>query len=274
MSGYIPDSAKQKIRNYIGPGTDARRVGDRDDIRELVVVLRTPEHILLQHDNGPMVSVRVKRGVVASVEIIEGEPAKRLGLAYQAQGKQLSEWDLLPMEGPLPARTYGEALLYLRIRKAQVVDMRRLEHQGKSILQFKVLHDGVEKRFDFPVQHVDDDPLHLGGTVPSKILGPVDFLLFASRVEGSLPPSGAGLTQADLERLLQDLELAAEAVDEAAKFIPRRADSIPRDALLTSPAQWLYDKEPDRFTRGRLVKKSLDLRNRVVGLQKIVSMGS
>ena len=122
------------------------------------------------------------------------------------------------------------------------------------------------------MRHLDpDDLLHLGGGAPSELLDPVDLVLFASRVERELPETPEGLDIDTLQTHLRDLELGAEAADEATKFIPRRSDRVPESTVTTVAARWLYDRDPERFSRNSLVALAERLRRRAIGYQKALA---
>ena len=179
------------------------------------------------------------------------------------------DWGRLTIDGePREARSAGEISLYLRIRGAVVLDERRTEEPGRTAVEVAVAHDGTEKRMRFRIPRVDaDDPLHLGGASPSRLLDPVDLVLFATRVAQALPdPEMLDGTQ--LAAWQRDLVLAAEAVNEAVKFIPRKAERVSHDALHTAAARWLYLRDPDRFSRERLVRLEERLLGHVVALQR------
>jgi len=181
-------------------------------------------------------------------------------------------WEALPPAGePLRARTFGEAVLYLRVRGAAILAARRTEVGSKTLLEIRGLHRGRERKFSFWLMHLDtDDLLHLGGGAPSELLDPVDLVLFASRVERELPDTLAGLDVDTLRVHLRDLELAAEAADEATKFIPRRSDRVPTSTLTTVAARWLYDRDPSRFSRANLVGLAERLRRRAIWYQAVI----
>lgn len=163
-------------------------------------------------------------------------------------------WDATAPRGePLPARTFGEAILYLRVRGAAVLAARRREDRGRVLLEIRALHEGVEKRFAFRLSHLDEaDELHLGGGTPSKLLDPADLVLFAARIEREAPPDPSGLAPVDVRRWERDLSLAAEAALEATKFVAPGTGVVPESAFTTAAARWLYRKDPSRFSRAGL----------------------
>lgn len=179
------------------------------------------------------------------------------------------DWDQLPPDGaPREARSAGEVTLYLRIRGATVLAERRVDAPGHTRIDVAVEHDGAQKRMCFTVPRSDaDDPLHLGGASPSRLLDPVDLVLFATRVERALPDLDT-LDGVALAAHQRDLALAAEAVNEATKFVPRKAERVAPESLQTAAAAWLYGRDPDRFSRARLLQLEERLLGRVIALQQ------
>ena len=170
------------------------------------------------------------------------------------------------------ARTLGELVLYLRVRGAILLAARHSRERGRAVVRVRVRHDGEEQVWPFQlVDPNDEDLLNLGGAAPSALLDPADLVLFAARVERELPQTLDGLGKPLLRRHLRDLELAAEAVDEANKFVPRRAAAIPREAFTTAAARWLYDREPERFSRAALLALADRLRRRIVWYQAVLT---
>lgn len=183
-------------------------------------------------------------------------------------------WEALPTSGdPLDARTFAEAALYLRVRGAAILAARRRDVRGKTLLEFRAVHDGAEKRFAFWLHRLDvDDLVALGGAAPSKLLDPVDLVLFAAKVERELPERLDGVSRKLLQQHLADLELAAEAVLETFKFIPAGTGGVPRETVTTRAAEWLYDKNPDRFTRASLTELHGRLLRRAVWYQEVLRL--
>jgi hypothetical protein len=162
-------------------------------------------------------------------------------------------WEDLPSPQPiLYARSLGEAMLYLRVRGAELIAARSRSRDGR--LEVAVRHHGEQQVLTFQLRDpLETDLLWLGGAAPSSLLDPVDLVLFASRVERELPLSPDLLSREILHARLQELQLAAEAVAEALKFIGPGQQRVPRERLSTAAARRLYDLDPDRFSRPRLL---------------------
>lgn len=174
---------------------------------------------------------------------------------------------------PLRARTLAEATLYLRVRGAEVLSSRPATVQGQPRVAFRVRHHGRERELVFRLDRIDpEDPLHLGSGAPSELLDPADLVLFASRVEREMPDRLDGIDRSTLRRLHRDLDLAAEALHEATRFIPRRSEGVPRAAMITAAGRWLYDRDPERFSRERLVSAAQRLRRRTIWYQEVLRL--
>lgn len=175
------------------------------------------------------------------------------------------------MDERLPARTWGEIGLWLRVRGATLLGRTDHEVHGQTWVDVRARHDGEERTFRFRLRDPSsDDPLDLGGGAPSELLDPVDLVLFAAQVERELPHALDGLDRATLTGHLRDLELAAEAVHEATKFVPRKATRVPREALTTRAAGWLWHRDPERFSRARLTALGDRLRLRTMWYQAVL----
>ncbi len=57
-------------------------------------------------------------------------------------------------------------------------------------------------------------------------------------------------------RIRHQLLRAAQAIDEAATFLPEKSDEIPAEAMWTAPGRELYDREPGLFRRDALARLS------------------
>ncbi len=166
------------------------------------------------------------------------------------------------------ARTVGEALLYLRVRGATVQALHTMPEGGAHRVSIDATHDGAARRFDFLVRQPEHDPSHLGGGAPSTLLDPVDLTLFASRIAREEAARDQTASPDALRARLADLVLAAEAADEALKFIARRAVGIEAAAATTTAARWLLERTPERFTRAAIGALGDLLRSQAIAVQR------
>ena len=86
-----------------------------------------------------------------------------------------------------------------------------------------------------------------GGDEPSRLLDPGEWVRVAEISARSVPAGPAPDARARYARAV-----AAAAISEALKFIPRDASAVPASAFWTMVGQDLYEQEPGRFNRARL----------------------
>ncbi len=88
-----------------------------------------------------------------------------------------------------------------------------------------------------------------GGAQPSQLLDAGQWLEMADDYARELPADPAQVPPAELSRVRQRLAYALAALDEAAKFIPPGADTVPEPALWTPRSRDLWHREQFRFRR-------------------------
>jgi hypothetical protein len=96
--------------------------------------------------------------------------------------------------------------------------------------------------FELPemIRPVRGDRIEFGGTDPSRLLDPGEWLAVADDHARRMPGTH------------RDLDLARAAVEEALKFVPAGADRVPIDAFRTERGRAVRNAEPGRFRRARL----------------------
>ncbi|MEV7803918.1 hypothetical protein AB0O28_13300 [Microbispora sp. NPDC088329] len=82
-----------------------------------------------------------------------------------------------------------------------------------------------------------------GGTEPSELLDPGEWLWVADLTAGNVPEGG--------ER--QALSIARAAVEEVIKFVPPGQDEVPEDAFWSERGRAVRAAEPGRFRLDRLL---------------------
>jgi hypothetical protein len=164
-----------------------------------------------------------------------------------------------------PARTRDEAHAYM--------DLRPCPHCGSvdtawsSALAYG--DDGVlvrryhgacgncgnerEFRFALPDRPTVAEPgqaVTFGGAEPSKLLDPGEWLLVAD-----LCATAGAVADGDTpdDETRYSLAVAVAAMDEVIKFVPAGVDAVPDAAFTTSRGYAVYEREPGRFQRRRLV---------------------
>ena len=117
--------------------------------------------------------------------------------------------------------------------------------------------DGAEREFVFRLPErvtppPPDGAVEYGGSQPSELIDPGEWLAVADAYARSVPADTATLAADGLVTARSMLVHAAAAVDEVLKFIPADADQVPADAFVTDRGRAAYTKEPGRFRRPRL----------------------
>lgn len=95
-------------------------------------------------------------------------------------------------------------------------------------------------------------PPSFGGSDPSKIICPGQFMMFAENAASAVPLEPDGLTPDDVNRGRVVLGRAIAAMEEIIKFIPDDGVAVPPDAFTSPEGQQLYGSEPGRFSVARL----------------------
>jgi hypothetical protein len=100
--------------------------------------------------------------------------------------------------------------------------------------------------FELPetIRPVRGDQIEFGGSDPSRLLDPGEWLAVADDHARGLHVDSAGTHR--------DLDLARAAVEEVLKFVPAGADRVPIDAFRTDRGRAVRNAEPGRFRRARL----------------------
>lgn len=98
---------------------------------------------------------------------------------------------------------------------------------------------------DRPVMPGPDDVVVFGGPEPSHLLDPGEWLLVAD-----LCAQAAATPDAESS---YNLAVAEAAVAEILKFVPEGADAVPESAFSSARGRTVYQQEPGRFQRRRLL---------------------
>ena len=154
----------------------------------------------------------------------------------------------------LVARSVAEAHLYLDLRGADRAGRTaRLEARGDDLVSvYEADCGGVRKRFEFSIPVPEARDGTYGDAEPSSILGPGELVGWSDHVARTVPADAAGLPPADRAESRRRLRIAADCVEEAVKFIPADADSVPSEAFRSEYDRAVLAAEPGRFTRARL----------------------
>jgi hypothetical protein len=117
--------------------------------------------------------------------------------------------------------------------------------------------DGAHREFTFrlPKQITmppRDGSVSYGGTEPSELIDPGEWLSVADAYARNVPADTASLAADGLAQARSMLTRAVAAIDEVLKFIPDGDDRVPEAAFATDRGRAAYAKEPGRFRRPRL----------------------
>jgi hypothetical protein len=162
-------------------------------------------------------------------------------------------------QGLLPARSATEAQLYLNLNPcacdtARPRDTQELRGDGRggltSVRAGTCAGCGCPWSVEFSLPASPPPPGHIGGSEPSKIIDPGEWLLLSDQdadIEASSAPD---------QQVRARLARAAAEIDEVLKFIPVGADCVPDDAFTTSRGRAMLDVFPDRFRKPELVARA------------------
>jgi len=164
----------------------------------------------------------------------------------------------------LRPRTNAEAHLYMDLHPCPDCgtsefdrDNALVERGGELVSVFDGACRGCGKQRSFEFAIADDltpaaGDAYWGGSRPSAIICPGQFLSLADDCAHRVPAAVDGLDDATLARARRDLETAIVAMEEVLKFIPAGRDDVPRHAFQSAVGKALLLAEPGRFRRVRL----------------------
>ncbi len=127
-----------------------------------------------------------------------------------------------------------------------------------------------QRRFAF---HLDPEmppaPPAYGGTKPSRLIDPGQFLWVAEQFAKAVPADPIELREPEArEEAEEALEVAVSALEEVLKFVPSGQDSVPEEAF-TAPEGWMiYHQDPGRFRRDRLEAVLASYRESLAGYRR------
>ncbi|MET8148606.1 hypothetical protein ACIBSW_35235 [Actinoplanes sp. NPDC049668] len=91
-----------------------------------------------------------------------------------------------------------------------------------------------------------------GGSAPSELIDPGEWLAVSDEYAAQAPAETAGLSADQSRHAGAVLARAVAALDEVLKFIPEGTDAVPPTAFFTDRGREVYQREPGRFRRDRL----------------------
>lgn len=161
------------------------------------------------------------------------------------------------------ARTPAEAHLYLELHGCDCGETRFEPRSAVVMLDdgdlgrtyaFTCPRCGQERSHTFRLPEIPlpSSEFRYGGDEPSQLLDPGEWVAVAeayaaapASASASLPRDGAASASASLPR-------AVAALEEALKFVPPGAESVPETAFFSERGRALYLAGPGRFDRERL----------------------
>jgi SMI1-KNR4 cell-wall/A nuclease of the HNH/ENDO VII superfamily with conserved WHH len=175
------------------------------------------------------------------------------------------EGDVDPAAGVEPpfARSDAEADLYVRLHpcacgEAEFAPVIGLgEDAGGWLLQYsgRCVACGAYRQFRFRQQVAPSwpgDDQWAAGTRPSELLDAGEWLVVADALVEDYPVEDGRLVADNPGQLRGDLMMAAAAVDEALKFLPKNAAAVPSSGFWSEHSLEMRDADPGRFDRDRL----------------------
>lgn len=161
---------------------------------------------------------------------------------------------------PLMARSSAECHLYMALNPCSCSETAApAEHavvQGKDglVAQYRgqCPKCGRARAFDFALDP-ETPPLDaFGGSKPSRLICPGQFVLHADRLASRWPADMASLTDKQRAQARDDLAWAARALEEVLKFVPEGGDDVPAAAFASSEGRAAFAAEPGGFRKVRL----------------------
>jgi hypothetical protein len=160
----------------------------------------------------------------------------------------------------LVARSAPECRLYLDLHPCSCGEagfaMRHVVRVGgdgalEAVYEGGCPRCGLPRRFVFALDPATPPPPPAyGGPTPSRIICPGQFALVAEQAARSAPLDPAPPDTAGGRATLAQ---ALAAQQEVVKFIPAGGSAIPAEAFASPEGRALYQREPGRFDRERLM---------------------
>ncbi|MFF5934572.1 hypothetical protein [Streptomyces sp. NPDC012508] len=161
----------------------------------------------------------------------------------------------------LTARSSFEAHLYMDLHPCACgsgdFDRRhRLEQRGDdmvAVYEGACRQCGTTRRFDFRMaEEIPPPPPAFGGSQPSQIIDPGEFLEVAFRIAESTGLRLLNTPESEHRDLRDAVAYCVAAYEEVLKFIPPGQDAVPADAFTSEAGTALYRRDPGKFARDLL----------------------
>jgi hypothetical protein len=173
------------------------------------------------------------------------------------------------------ARTYNEAILYMRLRPCGCAEMEARWRDvpvmagGQPARYFTANCESCGRPREFTIALSEDakptpDVVYGEGDEPSRIIDPGEWLsisdLYGQRAEEVLGDEEFG-TDDDVNVVYYALSARVAAFDEILKFLPPNADIVPEWLFRSIPGRAVYEASPERFARVSLLAERTALRD-------------
>jgi hypothetical protein len=112
---------------------------------------------------------------------------------------------------------------------------------------------GRSRSFEFALAPEPSPPAPaMGGSAPSQIIDPGEFLHAARQLADTVPANPAEVDDDEFHGARDALAFAIACLDEVFKFLPEAADAVPADAFCSDTGRQLHREAPQQFSRTRL----------------------
>jgi hypothetical protein len=172
------------------------------------------------------------------------------------------------------ARTYNEAILFIRLRPCGCGEMEAdwqdvaLTLSGQPARYFTGACPNCGRSREFTIAmpadaNRRDDVVYGDGPEPSQIIDPGEWLgvsdLYGQRAEEVLTDEQFGGRE-DVNVVYFALSARVSALDEILKFMPENADVLPEWLCRSITGRALFEANPNRFSRDALLAERAALR--------------
>lgn len=166
----------------------------------------------------------------------------------------------------LVARSSAECHLYIELHPCacgeSVLETRHrlvtLEEGLSAVYEGTCRRCGVVRRFDFVLDPEIPPEDKFGGSRPSSILDPGQYLAVADEASKRAPADISDLDEEQRRAARWWMNRAVNALEEVIKAIPAGADAVPESAMFSELGKRVYAREPGRF-RGRRLEAVLQV---------------
>jgi hypothetical protein len=172
------------------------------------------------------------------------------------------------------ARTFNEAILYIRLRPCGCGEMEAawqdvpLTLRGQPARYFTAACANCGRSREFTVAMPEDaqrrdDVVYGDGDEPSTVIDPGEWLgvsdLYGQRAEEVLTDEQFG-GRDDVNVVYFALSARVSALDEILKFMPANADVMPEWLCRSITGRTVFEANPNRFSRDALLAEHAALR--------------